>query len=121
MKYASYSPLIIADTTVSTLESSPIDISQILKISVQIVVGAGTTMDGTIQLQISNDEIPAGYLMLPAPINWSNLGSATALSAAATNYLIAQQDICYRALRVVFTGDPGNDASVSVKIMTLGV
>lgn len=119
MKYLNYKPIANTDTTQS-VTSDPIDLSQIYKLSVQIVVGAGSTMTGSIQLQVSNDEVNAFYAMRQAPNNWSDLGSATALSAAGTNYLIAAQDMCYRALRVVYTGDPANDAaSVTVNLMAL--
>lgn len=118
MKYLNFKPLDIVDTTGNT-DSAIIDLSQIYKISVQIVVGAGTTMAGSVQLQVSNDELNAGYMNLNAPTHWSNLGTATALSAASTNYLIGQQDVCYRSLKIVFTGDPSNDAPVSINVMAL--
>ena len=120
MKYLSFIPLEIEDSSEATIESAAIDLSQILKVSIQAVVGAGT-ITGSIQLQVSNDIIENGYLMKEEPVNWSNLGSSLALSAQNTNYLIAQQDVCYRALRVVFTGNPLNDAPVTIQLMALAI
>lgn len=121
MKFVNLTSLDISDTTQSTVESSAIDLSQIYRLSAQIIVGAGTSMTGSVQLQVSNDEITNFYLGQNSPVNWSNLGNPTALSADSTNYLIASQDVCYRSLRVVFTGDAGNDAPVVIKLMALCV
>lgn len=116
MKYLSFKPLELTNT-VSNANSSAFDLSQIYRLSVQIVVGAGTTMSGSVQLQVSNDEIETFYLHKETPTHWSNLGTATSLSAANTNYLIISQDVCYRSMRVVFTGNGGNNCPVTVQIM----
>lgn len=121
MKYLNYKPISSVAGTTATYTSSAIDLSQIYRISVQANVGAGTTMTGSIQLQVSNDEITTNYFMLPAQTHWTNLGSALALAAAGTSYLIPTQEVCYRAVRVVFTGDPGNDATISVELMALSI
>lgn len=120
MKFLNFKPLDLADTTVDAA-SAPIDLSQIYKLSVQAVVGAGSAMTGSIQLQVSNDELNNFYLNQKAPTNWNDLGSPLALAAASTNYLIPVQDVCYRSLRVMFTSDPGNDAPVVVNIMALAI
>ena len=120
MKFVNFKPLDITDSTANT-NSSAIDASQLYRLSVQVVVGAGTTMVGSIQLQVSNEELNNFYLNQNAPTKWSNLGSSLSLAAASTNYLIASQDICYRSLRVVFTGGIGNDAPVTVHIMALAI
>lgn len=87
----------------TTVTSGAIDASQLYKMSTQIVVGSGT-IDGSVQLQVSNDEIKAGYLMLEQPVNWTNLGSATALSSSGA-VLVAPVDLCYRAIRMVYSND----------------
>lgn len=107
--------------TTGNTTGTAIDCSQLIKLSVQATSGAGAAMTGSLQMQVSNDPLIVGYFMSPAPSSWSNLGSALAIAAPATSYLIAQQDVCYRSLRFVFTGNPANDTSVSVKIMALAI
>ncbi len=107
--------------TTGNTTSAAIDASQLIKLSVQATSGAGSAMTGSLQMQVSNDPVNVGYFMSPAPTAWSNLGSALAIAAPATSYLIAQQDVCYRSIRFVFTGNIANDASVAIKIMALAI
>lgn len=117
MKFANIQP-IISVLSSANITSSAIDLSQVFKLSAQIVAGTGT-ITGSLQLQVSNDIIPTFYAFAQAPIvNWSNLGSAVALSASGVS-LIAVQDVCYRSLRVVFTdGSTGTGTSrLTVNLM----
>ena len=94
--------------------------SKIYKFSAQISVPSGT-VTGSVQLQVSNDEVTANYLSLQEPTNWSNLGSPVSLTTSGTS-LITQQDSCYRSLRVVFTSsDGGASGLVTVNIMALAI
>ena len=100
--------------------SSPIDVSQRIKISAQVIVPSGT-ITGSLQLQVSNDRAPGLNGFGFVPTNWSNLGSAVALSTTGVN-LIAQQDMCYAWLRAVFTDSSGGTSTgkISVNLNVLG-
>lgn len=123
MKYLNFKPLALTaiQAALPTVNSDWIDLSQIYKLSVQISTNAGTATTGTIQLQVSNDIVDTNYAHNPTPTHWSNLGSSVALAAPATNYLIPVQNVSYRSMRIVFTGDPANDATIDVKIMALAI
>lgn len=120
MKYSNYSPInAIANATRS---SNAVDIQQVVKMSAQIVVGTGS-INGSLQAQVSNDDnVPMSTGKIPVPTNWSNLGSAVALSTSGPT-LMPQQDMCYRYLRFVFTDSSGgtSTANINVQVMQLGV
>lgn len=106
----------------ATITSSPIDINQIIKMSAQVVVGSGTA-GGSLQLQVSNDYTPAGaFFTNQVFTNWSNLGSAVTVTGAGAT-LIAQQDLCYRALRAIYTDTSTGTgtAKISVELVCLGI
>lgn len=110
---------IVTTTAAVSLTSAPIDCSQLIKASFQIDVGTGSA-DGSVQIQVSNDNAylgaeKAGFV----PTNWSNLGSATAITTAGP-LLIAQQDVCYRWIRAVYTAVSGTSPIV-VTLMALSV
>ena len=101
MKYLPYSPISAAAASATTT-SAAIDMSQIYKMSAQVIVSAGTSL-GTLQPQVSNDHANGAQMFENQTFtNWSNLGSSVAVSAAGAT-LIAQQDMCYKALRFVYT------------------
>lgn len=101
MRFLQYSP-IASQSAAASYTSSAIDMSQIYKMSAQVVASSGT-VTGTLQLQVSDDPVVANNLFMDNVFtHWSNLGSAVSVSAAGTT-LITQQDMCYRALRAVFT------------------
>lgn len=120
MKYVNFKALNLTDTDTNA-DSAAFDASQIYRLSVQVIVGAGTTMTGSVKIQVSNEEISNFYMNQSAPTEWSDLGTPTSLSAANTNYLISSQEMCYRSFRIAFTGDPANDCPVTVNVMALCV
>lgn len=111
MRYTN--PIILsAVSAAANTNSSPVDMNQILKMSAQVIAGAGT-VTGTLQLQVSNDQVLPYNLFQDASFtNWSNLGSPVTVSAAGAT-LIAQQDMCYRALRAVFTDTFNNVSTIT--------
>lgn len=121
MKFTNNFP--ISNTIMSAnIASAAIDLQQIVKMSAQIIVGTGTAT-GSIQLQVSNDRVPAANLFNDAVfVNWSNLGSATAVTGTGV-LLIAQQDMCYRAMRVVYTDSSGGTATahLTAQLMLMGI
>jgi hypothetical protein len=102
--------------------SDILDANQLLKISAQVIVAAQAT--GSVQLQVSNDVCAYGGATANqfAPTNWSNLGSPVSITAAGVS-LVAQQDLCYRWLRAIYTdGSAGaEDGAITVQIMALSV
>jgi hypothetical protein len=123
MKYSNI-PLISSVAMDANVESAKIDCNQIVKMSAQIVtVENGGTIDGAIQLQVSNDICPYGGPTADqfVPTNWSNLGSSVALSATGAA-IIAQQDMCYRWLRAVYTDSAStSEPRLSVNLMVLSI
>lgn len=119
MKYVNFKPL-DADPMSQTISSDPIDTGQLVKMSAQIVVGAGTA-SGTLKLQVSNDPVPVGYNFSQATFtNWNDLGSTTMISGTSTT-LIAQQDMCYRAMRVLYEAEAGTVTNTIGAIADTGV
>lgn len=119
MKYLSFNPIVDAPNNAS-ISSSAIDGSQLVKLSVQAV--ATGTPTGSLQVQFSNDQVPVGYTFQNfTPTNWNDLGFPVAITSATT-YGIAQQDICYRALRLVYTSsDVLATGTLNVHIMALSI
>lgn len=101
MKYLNFTPIDSVSAALTTT-GQIIDLNQIIKVSVQVIAGAGT-LGGSFKLEVSNDQPPNGYLLGNyQPTNWSALGSPTVLSSAGIT-LIPQQDMCYRFMRAVYT------------------
>lgn len=110
MRFLPYSPIASAAATGSTT-SAPIDMSQIVKMSAQVVIGAGTAT-GSMQLQVSNDHSTgAQFFGNQTFTNWSNLGSPVAVTTSGVT-LVAQQDMCYKALRAVYTDTFANVSTI---------
>lgn len=110
MRFVRYT-LLPSTSVGGDITGSALDTNQILKISAQVIVGAGNS-GGTLQLQVSDDAAPVGNLFSDNTItNWSSLGSAVTVSAAGVS-LIAQQDMCYRALRAVYTNTFANVSTI---------
>ncbi len=111
MRFLTFSPISAALASASTT-SAAVDMNQIIKMSAQVVAGSGTAT-GSLQLQVSNDQVPVDYQFSKAVFtNWSNLGSPVTVSAAGAT-LIAQQDMCYRALRAVYTDTFANISTIT--------
>lgn len=118
MKYLSYGPFTLAAIDTNQT-SSPILLTQIFKVSVQATFTATAT--GTFKIQVSNDEPDPSLPVADQTFtNWSDLGSAVNITGAGVN-LIAQQDVCYRAMRVVYTDTSGGTSTgkMTVRIMAL--
>lgn len=114
MKYLPYSPInsVVANATITSL---PIDLSQMFKLSAQVVVGTGTAT-GSLQLQVSNDHSTGAQLFNNQTFtNWSNLGSPVSITGAGVT-LVAQQDVCYKALRAVYTDSSSGAGSATITV-----
>jgi hypothetical protein len=80
--------------------STPQWTDTIVRASFQIV-NTGTST-GSVQLQGSNDQaigLPANQF---TPTNWFNIGSAVTINAAGV-FSIAEQELCYEYLQLVYT------------------
>lgn len=106
----------------ATITSGPIDMNQILKMSAQVIVGTGTA-SGSFQLQVSNDHSTGAQLFMNQTFtHWSNLGAAITITGTSST-LIAEQDMCYKALRALYTDASGGTgtAHLTVQILCLGI
>jgi hypothetical protein len=113
-----------ANVTNANVNSAAAPIQQIFKISGQVIaIDPGTNIDGSLQLQVSNDQAPAGNLDNDwLPTNWSNFGTAVTVSAAGVQ-LIAASDVCFRWLRAVYTDASSGTSTgtITVQIEMQGV
>lgn len=101
MRFFTFSPVNSVAAT-GDITSNAVDMSQIWKMSAQVVIPSGTAL-GTLKLQVSDDAVKADNLFSNQVFtNWSDLGSSTSITTNGVT-LIAQQDMCYRALRVTYT------------------
>ena len=103
------------------ITSATFDIRQIYRLSGQVVVGAGASTAGSLQLQFSND--PPSSVLSQSPIaatNWSNLGSAVTISGAGVlPILFSSQpfsDVGYAWLRAVYTDSSGGAGLGLIKV-----
>ncbi len=104
--------LLSSTAATASATTAPFDLNQIIRMSAQVVVGAGTAT-GTVQLQVSNDPAPVGNIFPDNTFtNWSNLGSPASISASGAT-LVAEQEMCYRALRAVFTNTFANVVTIT--------
>lgn len=111
MRFLPFSPISSAVAS-ATSTSAAIDMSQIIKMSAQVVVGSGTAT-GSMQLQVSNDHTTGANLFMNQVFtNWSNLGSPVAITTSGAT-LVAQQDMCYKALRAVYTDTFANISTIT--------
>lgn len=100
----------------ANLISQVIDARELYRIAGQVIVGAGASTAGTLQLEYSCDPIaPGGVNVTPKGItgvvNWSNFGTAVTVSGAATQSIvfssIPYSDIGYAWIRAVYTDSSG--------------
>lgn len=110
------------EDTDANVSSAVIPISQIYKVSAQIIaVDPDTNIDGTLTLEVSNDKAPAGVMAPFTPTNWSPLVTGTAISAAGIS-LIPATDVCFEWLRATYTdGSSGaSTGTISVNLNEQG-
>jgi len=95
----------------ASINGAAFDFRQIYRISGQVVVGAGASTAGSLQLQYSNDPV-AGVNFNPngtvtGVTNWSNFGTAASVSGAGVLSLlfsaIPYADIGFSWVRAVYT------------------
>ncbi len=110
MNYANVQPF-VAHASNATFSSAALDSSYMFKVSA-ILHSSHSSAAGTLQLQGSNQP-PSSAV----PSQWSNLGSAAAVSGAGET-LIAQQDVAYRWLRWTYTDSSG---AASTSQLTLNI
>jgi hypothetical protein len=93
MRFSNFRSIDGESANAAGITGSAIDTRQVVKMSAQVTSsGTGT---GSLQLQVSNT--PEGQ----TPV-FSALGSPVAITVAGTQ-LVAQQDMCYRHLRALYT------------------
>lgn len=105
-------PMLNGINAASSANSDPIDASQLLQASAQVVCSA--TASGTIKFQCSNDY--GNSLSNTVPSNWSDISGATVTCAGGTVYLIPKFDICYKWIRISYVGSGTGTVTVSIKV-----
>lgn len=121
MKFINITPLNETAVTSVFIPSAAIDASDLYKLSAQIVAGAGDATGSTIQMQVSNDPVANGYLSIPTPSNWVNLGTPITI-VASDSALMPAIDMCYRSMRFVYASDgTASLASVVVNVFAIAV
>lgn len=95
------------------IEGTAMDFRQIYRISGQVIVGAGASTAGSLQLQYSNDPYGTGAInvspsgVVTGVTNWSNFGTAGTVSGAGVISLlfsaIPYADIGFSWVRAVYT------------------
>lgn len=108
--------------TDASINSAAIPIQQIYKMSAIVVaVDPNTNIDGSLQLQVSNDKAPAGNMAPFTPTNWANLGSPITIDDAGID-LVSATDMSYRWLRAAYTDNSvgASDGTISVIVEMQG-
>jgi hypothetical protein len=90
-------------------------VDKMLRVGVVAVVGAGT-VNGSMQLQCSNDKAIGARPDRFQPTNWVNVGSSVAIATASSNYLIPYTELSYEYIRVLYTDASGGAATSSIQI-----
>lgn len=114
-------PIIPATAANQNVNSQILWARDIVRISVQAVV-TGSTADGTLQLQFSNDQATGAKPEQFTPTNWSNLGSAVTVAAAGV-FAIDETECSYEYLRLVWTdtSSGANNGNVSARSKSMGL
>lgn len=123
---------VINQTGNASISSAVIDARQLYRISGQVIVGAGASTAGTVQLQYSCDPMASsgvsgggvtitGAGVVTGVTNWTSLGTAVTVSgaAAAVPILFATNtfaDIGYAWIRAVYTDSSGGTGAGKVTV-----
>lgn len=104
----------------AAINSSVVWADDIVRASFQAIVAG--TVNGAIQVQVSNEQavgLPANQYQ---PANWTNLGTTVALTSAGS-YFVPLFESCYEYIRVVYSDSSGGTAtgSVAVRMKSLGL
>jgi hypothetical protein len=109
----------------ASFNSNPIDVRQAFSFSAQAIGSAGS-LSGTVQVQVSDTPVLDSFANYAnANPTWSDLGDALTFDqeSEASSQLIPKTDLCYVALRFVYTDSSSGDntADISIQVSTLGV
>lgn len=102
---------IITSQAAATVTTVAIPSQNLFQASAQITATGSAV--GTLKMQASNDEPLNGS----APVNWSDIPSATVAVAAAGAFLIPKTDLCYQFVRLVYTNTGTGTISVVFKAL----
>jgi hypothetical protein len=108
----------LQSTTVLSISSNAIDANQLFRCSAQVIMTSASTITGTVTLQGSNDQ---GPLMQPstAPINWTNIPSASISVTGPGSFLVPNTEICYQWVRAQWSPSTGL-GTINVNLKALG-
>jgi hypothetical protein len=111
LNFGTYAVPVLSFTASANTNSIAQWATSIIRASFQFVVVG--TVNGSFQLQVSNDKasgVPPNQFQ---PSNWSNVGSSVALTSAGP-YLIPETEMSYEYLRVVYTDASGATATGTI-------
>lgn len=104
---------IIPTQTAATITTAAVPAAQLLQVAAQLTATGAAA--GTLQLQCSLDNTMTPSV---APVNWSNVPSASVAVSGAGVYLIPKTDVCYNYVRLVYTNT--GSGTVSVVLQAIG-
>lgn len=113
-------PTVLSGAATGNVTGAAISASLLIQGSFQIVTG-DAAVAGTVKIQMSNDQNPAGdYDAGFTPTNWSDIPSATSTVTAGVGAPILLTTMAYRFIRVVFTRSAGT-TTIIVNALLMGV
>lgn len=109
----------------ASFNSGPVWAYDIVRCSVQVSVPTGG-VNGSLQLQASNDQFQGVPPNQFQPTNWSNVGTASvtfSTTSTAKTFLIVETECCYEYLRVAFTDSTGGagTGALTVRMKAFGL
>jgi hypothetical protein len=119
MRPNSVSTISAADASVN--QAGPaVPAQNLLYVAAQCVSTGSAT--GSVQLQTSNDQpksLPVDANGNAIPVNWSNFGTAAAITAASV-IEIAVGQVCANYVRALYTKTNGSAGTITVNLNTQG-
>lgn len=110
---------ILSGPDTSTQTGKAVDTNQLFSASFQSIFG-DLSAAGTVKIQASNDEPPAGNMAPFTPTNWSDIPSATSTIASGVGPIITLASINYKWIRAIYTSGSGGSSTVIVNMNAQG-
>jgi hypothetical protein len=108
--------VILSASDAASATGTAIDVGQEFAASFQASC-TDTSAAGTIQIQMSNDIPPAGYLGIFVPTHWTNITGATAtIAAGVMSAPIILNPMCFRYIRAVYTSSGAGTGTIHVNM-----
>lgn len=116
MRPANPLALVLADATVASVTSVPIDTTSWVACSC-VGVAVGATITGALKFQVSNDPPISNPLAI---VNWVDCTQTVSITGAGS-FLIPKFDVSYNWMRIVYTKSTSvAGAKISAYIKSIG-